>query len=112
MAAWPSDVRQAIEEEIAWSGHNGRRWGKGNCTTEEWVRDSQGQLHELAGEQNWRCCHCGFRTNEAKGWWGEATKEHIIPVVMGGRNLKHNLAMACRLCNYTRGHDLFWVPPC
>lgn len=35
------------------------------------------------------------------------TKDHIIPVSVGGRNLLHNLQTMCCVCNTKKGHSCY-----
>jgi hypothetical protein len=70
------------------------------------------RLIQLTNEQNHRCCYCGQQSwhPEIEDYdtvkhsrWNRATLEHIIPLVHGGSNGKHNLVMACSQCNGARG---------
>jgi len=61
---------------------------------------------EIFKRDNFKCQYCG----------GSPPKvilevDHIIPVVKGGKNVKHNLLTACFDCNRGKGkHELHSVP--
>ena len=64
-------------------------------------------LFERIGEsQNWRCCYCGIRTNEARHLDHMPTIEHVLPKVRGGADHPHNMVLACHRCNVERG--IWW----
>lgn len=46
-------------------------------------------------------------------WWcGELpidpTAEHLMPKSLGGSDAAHNIAVACRQCNWARDNDITW----
>lgn len=54
-------------------------------------------------------CHYCFRlTNRKPGSGLQATKEHVVPRSMGGRNSIDNYVLACSTCNNRRGNMLFF----
>lgn len=61
----------------------------GRHTKEEWI--------ELCSEYDFRCCYCG---SEVIG--GIPTKDHIIPITMGGSDSIENLQPLCRQCNSSK----------
>lgn len=106
MRELPPDAQRLVEIELAWEMHRGRQVG--GLPLDSWGR--RRLMQRLAGAQNWRCCHCGVRTNEATRPEDQPTIEHVIPRALGGTNDEANLAMACADCNNKRGHDLAWSP--
>ena len=59
-------------------------------------------LDALSEAQNWRCCYCGVRVLDVDS--ALITLEHIIPKSKGGDDHLDNLAIACDVCNYSRGN--------
>lgn len=57
----------------------------------------------LSEAQNHRCAYCGIRLTDTKLAHDEATIDHVVPRVAGGRPIWSNEVMACRLCNEGRG---------
>lgn len=106
----PTEAQRLVEIELAWKQHRTPLYGTNGPRMRRSGRFRRRLLAQLAGEQNWRCCHCGVRTNEAVHPDDEPTIEHVIPRALGGTDAEGNLAMACRACNTTRGHDLAWTP--
>ena len=49
-------------------------------------------------KSNGRCFYCG----EPESW----TKDHIVPLSVGGQNVVRNLVLACRICNLAKGAEL------
>ena len=71
----------------------------------------------LHHHQDGRCCYCKTKLLMPRGliWQGKkqyharaATFEHLRKRQDGGTNHPDNLALACRLCNSSRG-DVSWV---
>lgn len=52
----------------------------------------------FGSEDSLCCCFCGVSLDI-----DSATIDHIQPVSLGGKNRRSNLAIACRLCNTSRG---------
>lgn len=52
------------------------------------------QWQEIKEKQGFRCAHCGKSEPEIK-----LTRDHIIPVALGGHNTKSNIQALCQLCN-------------
>ena len=101
MAQLDPDARKQIEVELAWRQHLDGAGGK------LYGRAGRAMFLRICGEQNWRCCHCGFRTNlDVSG--RHPTREHIIPRSMGGPDIYENLALACYHCNTERGSNMDW----
>lgn len=107
LADLSDEGRRLIEIELAWEQHVSCY--RGGLAISGQARSAQ--MQRLGGAQNWRCCHCGVRTNEASHPDDMPTREHIVPRALGGTDAESNLAMACRRCNNARGHELVWVPP-
>ncbi len=64
---------------------------RGNHTLREWL--------ELRAEFDGRCVRC-------QSWLGH-TRDHIIPVSMGGSNAISNIQPLCGRCNSAKGTDTF-----
>jgi len=63
----------------------------GTHTKEEWLK--------LAAKYDFRCCKCG---GEVIG--GIPTKDHIMPIRLGGSDSIENIQPLCRQCNLTKGN--------
>ena len=50
-----------------------------------------------ASRDGWRCLVCGDRDN--------LTKDHVVPVVMNGKDRLYNLQTLCEACNTLKGSD-------
>ncbi len=48
-----------------------------------------------------RCFYCNRRVPLT-----EATKDHVLPLKLGGKGDKYNLVLACRPCNERKGADV------
>jgi len=59
----------------------------GHLTAKEW--------RELLFEADYKCQKCGTEK--------DLTLDHIIPVLLGGRNEKENAQVLCRSCNSSKG---------
>lgn len=57
----------------------------------------------LLEAQNHRCAYCGIALSLIRHSHDEATVDHVVPRVAGGRPIWSNEVMACRLCNEGRG---------
>ncbi|RVT96311.1 HNH endonuclease [Rhodovarius crocodyli] len=101
LARLDPEVRKALEIDFAWRQH------REETGTKLYGRTGRALFDRICGEQNWRCCHCGFRTNlDVPG--RQPTREHIIPRSLGGPNTYDNLALACARCNGERGSNMDW----
>lgn len=64
----------------------------------------------LAGEQGWRCCHCGVRMTDHERMPTDVTIEHAVPKSAFPRHRRAaaddwlNLAACCDDCNSFRGN--------
>lgn len=58
---------------------------------------------KLGEAQNWKCCWCGIRMTDERGYKHSSTIEHIVPTSKGGKNHPNNYAVACYNCNSNRG---------
>nr|WP_314074714.1 HNH endonuclease [uncultured Roseococcus sp.] len=97
--------RKQLEIEAAWILHQMDQRPRANRPA------FSGRLRDrLGSEQNWRCCYCGRRTNEAAQHGHEPSIEHVLPISLGGSHDYGNLVMACRDCNQARGNDIDWQP--
>lgn len=59
------------------------------------------------------CYWCGRRVRYGMGSHNlpnQATREHLKPRSLGGRNGKDNIVVACRQCNTDRGREETWIP--
>ena len=65
---------------------------RGDHTQEEWI--------ELCKEYDFKCCKCG---GEVIG--GIPTKDHILPIRLGGSSTIGNLQPLCRQCNVSKGQN-------
>ena len=99
--------RRACEIDAAWTSQRLYRDARGRIM---WRACVPWLIEMLSAQQNHRCCHCGFRTNEATTPDRRPTIEHVVPLSMGGRDLPSNLAMACHRCNQERRNDETWTP--
>ena len=45
------------------------------------------------------CAYCGFRFRGK----ADATVDHVVPIVMGGKTEMSNLVLACQPCNNAKG---------
>ncbi len=63
---------------------------------------------EVAARAGHRCEYC--RAPEA-AFNFPFEVEHIIPVVLKGRDAEHNLALACRACNVCKGAQVKHMDP-
>lgn len=104
----PAEQRKLIEIDLAWELHRQQMGMIEPARPKIKGRAGRRLFERVCGEQNWRCCHCGVRTNEAGAPKQQPTWEHIIPRCIGGSNEYENLAMACLRCNNARGHDMNW----
>lgn len=54
------------------------------------------------------CCYCGQRIGIGPEWgYLEATVDHVQPLCKGGLDREDNWALACRLCNQSKGGGRF-----
>lgn len=111
LEALPPDARKAVEESIAWGQHTGQLNRHDATPSPIAGRRRRAKMQRIGGAQNWRCCHCGVRTNEATEPGQMASLDHIIPRALGGTHHDDNLVLACRACNSARGHNIIWTPP-
>ena len=84
-------VRTALELPKRVKTEEGSAGRKG-CT---WTKNQRKKLFVKKPVCHW----CGKRFEDP----GQATLEHIIPLVRGGSNELQNLALACGPCNHGRG---------
>jgi len=54
--------------------------------------------HELFRRDGHMCMYCGSENSE-----GQLTRDHIIPISKGGRDIWSNVVSACRSCNTRKG---------
>ena len=94
MAAVTEADRRAAEIDAAWGERE-----RGLVAPRRWA-----MRRRLAGEQNWRCCYCGCRTEIDTLGPRAATIEHLTPKIDGGSDDYENLVSACSRCNNDRGH--------
>ena len=60
---------------------------------------------KLSEQQNHKCCWCGIRMREDRGFDNTCTIEHIVPKSLGGKDDIDNFAAACRKCNDSRSNS-------
>ena len=84
-----------------------------------WSRDYEAPLinRALFARDGYLCLYCGNSFSP-----GKLTRDHIIPISRGGKNIWSNVASACRSCNHRKsnrtpaewGIELIAVPytPC
>jgi 5-methylcytosine-specific restriction endonuclease McrA len=54
--------------------------------------------HELFRRDGYICMYCGSRSDEH-----QLTRDHVIPLSKGGRDIWSNVVTACRSCNTRKG---------
>lgn len=70
----------------------------------------------VVGRDGPQCRYCGRRVYYQAPWWDrgvELTFDHVHPASLGGSNRAHNVVIACRRCNVTKGDSLptgCWQP--
>ena len=62
---------------------------------------TSGEWIDILKEHNYKCIYCGKQFSIF-----EMTKEHIIPVSVGGNNTKENIVPACGSCNTKMNSNL------
>lgn len=69
---------------------------------------TEAEWDELCMEFGYRCVRCGIHAIDLLS---EAlTKDHVIPLFMGGCDCVQNLQPFCPHCNFGKGADIFnWV---
>lgn len=57
-----------------------------------------------------KCFWCGEQTVSPLQWKNprRATREHLIPRILGGPDISENIVVACSDCNSRRGHSMEW----
>lgn len=87
-----------------------KKWKKHNRKRKAAIEQST-KRRKLT-ERQWRiiqrawgksCAYCG-----ASGV--PLTKDHIIPVMRGGQDVKENVCPSCEPCNTKKGDSLDWAP--
>jgi hypothetical protein len=64
-------------------------------------KSRRNRVRTLAAKLGWSCHYCGAALTVET-----ATLEHIWPRARGGKDRNRNLALACQLCNSSRGDRL------
>jgi len=72
-----------------------KKGAEGNHTLEEW--------QELKEKFNYKCVHCGLKKI--------LTKDHIIPLSLGGTDYIENIQPLCRSCNSKKWKKLTYENP-
>ena len=95
-----------------------RKWNKEhpdikNASTQRHRARKAGLLATLTAEQwlailvayKFRCAYCGKK-------FKKLTKDHVVPVVLGGGTVCWNIVPACMPCNSSKGgRDALIIPP-
>jgi len=63
----------------------------------------------LAEAQNWRCAYCAVQMDLESGSPRLASKDHVVPRFLGGRDVWDNLVAACISCNHVK--DIYDAEP-
>jgi hypothetical protein len=79
-----SDLRHARLKQARQSGVH---------TDDEW--------RSMLEEFNYRCTQCGCQPD------GKPTKDHILPIYLGGSDAISNIQPLCRSCNAAKGANIF-----
>lgn len=77
-----------------------KRIGNEEITKEEWF--------EVMNKYEWKCLYCGCDLTKYN-----RSMDHIIPISKGGRNIKENIAPACKHCNSSKKDKYLheWLHP-
>jgi 5-methylcytosine-specific restriction endonuclease McrA len=62
-------------------------------------KSRQAQIARLIVRDGLNCSYCGIPTEEYN-----RTRDHVIPLSMGGTNTLDNLVLACKSCNGLKGN--------
>ena len=62
------------------------------------------ERRKLYEGQDGKCKYCGGEFS-----FKEITNDHVIPISKGGSHTKENIALACRLCNSSKGNRMLAV---
>lgn len=55
------------------------------------------EISEIAEKQKWRCFYCMKKINN------KYSKDHYIPIKLGGLTTKENIVLCCLTCNISKG---------
>lgn len=68
-------------------------------------RKRQKKIHILFNRQSGLCAYCGAQTSLTNNFnaINHATKDHVVPRSAGGSSDMHNVKMAGRQCNQSKG---------
>lgn len=68
---------------------------------------SRGEWLALCATFGWRCVSCGCKATDVQ----QLTRDHVVPVVLGGSNDIGNIQPLCRTCNLAKGQQVIDYRP-
>jgi 5-methylcytosine-specific restriction endonuclease McrA len=66
---------------------------------------TKSELLEIVSAQGGRCLYCDAEFSASRMW----SKDHIVPLTLGGTEFAWNLVASCRSCNSRRGNIPFFT---
>ena len=97
----PVDVRE-IEHALALAQRSRTYTSRNHIN---WGLAFPGLKGRLCEAQNYRCCWCGKRMDNASPRDDQPTFEHVVPLSKGGEDSPVNLVIACYRSNKQRGDN-------
>lgn len=72
---------------------------------------SRGRRQKRRIPNAWRTVRPGVGLCTACGVWAQLTKDHIVPLSLGGTWDLTNMQLICEQCNVEKADSLTWQPP-